>query len=115
MLVRYRAVFFDAGNTLLHPYPSVERVCEEVFSRAGHNVEFDALRKAVDAGDRYYEMRYREDDSFWLSEADAAEMWVETYTLVAREVGINGDVPAERAPPDRRREEIGRASCRERV
>jgi putative hydrolase of the HAD superfamily len=91
MSVRYKAVFFDAGNTLLHPHPSVEQVCHEVFSRAGHIVEFDAIRKAVDAGDRYYEMRYWQDDSFWLSESEAAGMWVETYTLVAREVGINGD------------------------
>ena len=88
--MRYRAVFFDAGNTLLSPYPSVEQVCHEVFARAGYDIEFDAIVKAVHAGDLYYEMRYRQDDSFWLSEVEAASMWVETYTLVAREVGING-------------------------
>jgi len=89
--VRYKAVFFDAGNTLLRPYPSVEQVCRDVFTRAGHDIEFDAIKKAVHTGDRYYEMRYRKDDSFWLSEVEAASMWVDTYTLVAREVGINGD------------------------
>lgn len=89
--MRYKAVFFDAGNTLLSPYPSVEQVCHEVFAGAGHDIEFDAIVKAVHTGDRYYETRYRQDDSFWLSEAEAASMWVDTYTLVAREVGINGD------------------------
>lgn len=88
--MQYRAVFFDAGNTLLRPYPSVEQVCAEVFKRGGHEVEMGALEKAIATGDRYYEERYWQDDTFWRSEREAAALWVELYTLVAREVGING-------------------------
>ena len=32
----FDAVFFDVGNTLLYPYPSVSRVGEELLLDAGH-------------------------------------------------------------------------------
>lgn len=89
--MKYKAVFFDAGNTLLRPYPSVEHVCTEVFGRNGFEIDQEALKAAVLVGDRYYEERYWEDDTFWRSEEEAAGLWVDLYTLVARELGINGD------------------------
>jgi len=89
--LQYKAVFFDAGNTLLCPYPSVEQVCAEVFSRSGYEIEMEILKEAIAAGDRYYEERYWQDDTFWRSEEEAAALWVELYTLVAQEAGINGD------------------------
>lgn len=89
--MKYRAVFFDAGNTLLRPYPSVEHVCTEVFGRNGYHVEQDDLKDAVEAGDKYYEERYWQDDTFWCSEHKARSLWVDLYSLVARELGINGD------------------------
>ncbi|NCO65613.1 MAG: hypothetical protein AUK32_05415 [Candidatus Aquicultor secundus] len=89
--MKYKAVFFDAGNTLLRPFPSVKHVCTEVFSRNGFEIDREALREAIAVGDRYYEERYRQDDTFWRSEEGAAALWIDLYTLVAREVGINGD------------------------
>lgn len=88
--MQYKAVFFDAGNTLLRPYPSVEQVCAEVFGRSGYEIEMEALKAAIAAGDRYYEERYWQDDTFWRSEKESATLWIELYTLVAQEVGING-------------------------
>lgn len=35
MLTKYKAVFFDAGGTLLHPYPSVGEIYAEVGKRYG--------------------------------------------------------------------------------
>lgn len=89
--MKYKAVFFDAGNTLLRPYPSVEHVCTEVFNRNGYDTDPDALKEAVTAGDRYYEERYWQDDTFWRSEEEAQALWVDLYTLVAQKAGINGD------------------------
>ncbi len=89
--MKYKAVFFDAGNTLLRPFPSVEHVCAEVFARNGYYVDSDILKEAITAGDSYYEERYWQDDTFWRSEGEAAALWVDLYTLVARKVGINGD------------------------
>lgn len=35
MLTKYKAIFFDAGGTLLHPYPSVGEIYAEVGKRYG--------------------------------------------------------------------------------
>jgi putative hydrolase of the HAD superfamily len=89
--LKYRAIFFDAGNTLLRPYPSVHDVCTEVFHRNGFHAEEDDIKRAVTSGDRYYEERYWRDDTFWRSEAEAKALWIDLYSLVAAELGINGN------------------------
>ncbi|MGQ9475477.1 MAG: HAD family hydrolase [Actinomycetota bacterium] len=83
-----RAVFFDAGNTLLLPHPSVEEVCLEVLASHGLRADSEAIRRGLELADRYYEDRYWEDDTFWASEEEAAAMWGEMYALAMREAGI---------------------------
>ncbi len=83
-----KAVFFDAGNTLLQPHPSVEEVCAEILAAHGLRVDPEAVRRGLLTADLYYEERYREDDTFWASEGDAAAMWSEMYALAMREAGV---------------------------
>ena len=85
------AVFFDVGNTLFKPYPSMEAVCREVMARFGLDPSDEELRRGMVAADRYYEQRYWSDDSFWANEKDASEMWSELYALMLEEVGIDCD------------------------
>jgi putative hydrolase of the HAD superfamily len=87
----YKAVFFDAGNTLLRPYPSVHEVCVEVFGRNGHYASEEDVKCAVALGDIYYEKRYWQDDTFWRSEAEARALWIDLYSYVAGELGITGN------------------------
>lgn len=83
-----RAVFFDVGNTLIYPYPSVSEVCRQVLAEAGHARdlhEIDALMPLVDA---YYEERYRTDDTFWTDDEETSSVWVGMYSLLCRRLGI---------------------------
>ena len=85
------AVFFDIGNTLLYPYPSVSHVCREILLDAGHDrdtQEIDALMPLVD---EYYEDRFREDDTFWTDEGATSQVWVGMYSLLCRKLGIEED------------------------
>jgi len=82
------AVFFDVGNTLFTPYPSMEAVCREVLLRYGIDPTDEELRAGILAADRFYEERYWTDDSFWASDRDATEMWSELYSLVLRNIGV---------------------------
>jgi len=41
----YKAIFFDAGGTLLHPYPSVGQIYSEVAARYGDAVNPDAIQR----------------------------------------------------------------------
>ncbi len=86
-----RAVFFDVGNTLLYPYPSVSEVCRQVLAEAGHDRDLAAIDALMPLVDAYYEDRYREDDTFWTSEGETSDVWVGMYSLLARRLGFEQD------------------------
>jgi putative hydrolase of the HAD superfamily len=86
--VRHAAVFFDVGNTLLYPHPSVSRVCEEILRAAGHGRDLEAIESLMPLVDEYYEDRFRADDTFWTSEEATSGVWVGMYSLLCRRLGI---------------------------
>ncbi len=86
-----QAVFFDVGNTLLYPYPSVSEVCRQVLAQAGHSRDLGAIDELMPLVDAYYEDRYREDDTFWTNEGETSGVWVGMYSLLARELGLHED------------------------
>lgn len=85
------AVFFDVGNTLVHPHPSVSHVCREVLAAAGHERDLSAIEGLMPDVDAYYERHYREDDTFWRSEEQTAEVWVGMYSMLYRRLGLEAD------------------------
>ncbi|MBI5232211.1 MAG: HAD-IA family hydrolase [Coriobacteriales bacterium] len=86
-----RAVFFDVGNTLLYPYPSVSEVVRQVLETEGHVHDLDAIDAWMPLVDEYYEERYREDDTFWTDEGATHEVWVGMYALLCRKLGVEED------------------------
>jgi putative hydrolase of the HAD superfamily len=82
------AVFFDVGNTLLFPHPSVAEVCRQVLSDAGHTRDLSAIDDLMPLVDAYYEDRYRADDTFWTSEEEVSDVWVGMYSLLCGRLGI---------------------------
>ncbi len=89
-----RAVFFDVGNTLLYPYPSVSEVVRQILAEEGHLHDVSAIDAYMPLVDEYYEDRYRDDDTFWTNEDETSQVWVGMYSLLCRQLGI--DVDAER-------------------
>ncbi len=85
------AIFFDVGNTLLKPHPSLEAICREVMERFGYTASDEEMQRGLIAADRYYEYRYWTDDTFWANEEDASEMWSELYAVALKEMGVDGD------------------------
>lgn len=86
-----RAVFFDVGNTLLYPYPSVAEVCRQVLAEEGHIHDLAAIDAYMPLVDEYYEDRYRTDDTFWTDEGETSAVWVGMYSLLCRRLGIEVD------------------------
>jgi putative hydrolase of the HAD superfamily len=86
-----RAVFFDVGNTLLFPYPSVSEVVREVLAEEGHCHDLSAIDALMPLVDEYYEDRYREDDTFWTNEAETSAVWIGMYSLLCDRLGIQLD------------------------
>lgn len=89
------AVFFDVGNTLLYPFPSVGHVCEEVLRASGRVHDLAEIDELLPLVDEYYEDRYRTDDTFWTCDERAADVWTGMYALLCRRLGI----PDEEAAP----------------
>jgi putative hydrolase of the HAD superfamily len=89
------AVFFDVGNTLLCPHPSVGHVCEEILRASGRIHTLDAIEELLPFVDDYYEDRYRTDDTFWTSDERAADVWTGMYVVLCRKLGI----PDQEATP----------------
>ncbi len=86
-----RAVFFDVGNTLLYPYPSVSAVVREILLDEGHCHDIAAIDEHMPLVDEFYEDRYREDDTFWTNEEETSAVWVGMYSLLCRKLGIHAD------------------------
>ncbi|PKQ37197.1 MAG: HAD family hydrolase [Actinobacteria bacterium HGW-Actinobacteria-1] len=86
-----KAVFFDVGNTLLAPFPSVSEVCRQVLAEAGHVHDLSAIDALMPLVDEYYEDRYRADDTFWTDEEETSSVWVGMYSLMCRRLGIEED------------------------
>ncbi len=82
------AVFFDVGNTLLYPHPSVSQVVLEVLEEAGHVRDLDAIDELMPLVDEYYEDRYRADDTFWTDSEETSAVWVGMYAILCRRLGI---------------------------
>lgn len=93
-----KAVFFDVGNTLLQPFPSVSSVCQEVLREFGHSADLPTIESFMPLVDAYYEDRYRADDTFWTDEEETSSVWVGMYSLLCERLGI-----AEQAPVIARR------------
>ena len=83
-----RAVFFDVGNTLLYPFPSVGEVCRQILAEVGHVHDLSAIDALMPLVDGYYEDRYRTDDTFWTDEGETSQVWVGMYSLLCRRLGI---------------------------
>jgi putative hydrolase of the HAD superfamily len=82
------AVFFDVGNTLLYPHPSVSQVVREVLEEAGHARDLAAIDELMPFVDEYYEDRYRADDTFWTDAEETSDVWVGMYAMLCRRLGI---------------------------
>ncbi|TLM98615.1 MAG: HAD family hydrolase [Actinobacteria bacterium] len=91
MTLGVQAVFFDVGNTLLHPYPSVPHVVREILIDEGHVHDLGAIDELMPLVDGFYEDRYREDDTFWTDEDETSQVWVGMYSLLCRRLGIEAE------------------------
>lgn len=82
------SIFFDVGNTLLFPYPSITDICLEILKSEGMNAEREKIDLALRKAEDFYDKQYFQDDTFWASEKRISNLWVDLYSMVIREVGF---------------------------
>src|SRR5712691_12828869 len=86
-----RAVFFDAGETLVHPHPSFPELFAAITAREGHPREPGQLREASRAVlDRFSEAA--RDNVPWTTSPEASRaFWLSVYERMLGALGLAGN------------------------
>lgn len=86
--MRFSAVFFDAGETLVHPHPTFPDLFAAVLRREGHEVEADTIRDRIHVVfDRFREAA--ETNELWTTSPERSRrFWHDVYTIFLRDLGI---------------------------
>jgi putative hydrolase of the HAD superfamily len=87
-----RAVFFDAGQTLLFPDPAVEEVYAAAFATHGLVVSVEEVHRAVHATWRVVAQRREAGEERWGQDGAEAGFWRRFVSAVFSELG-GGDLP----------------------
>jgi putative hydrolase of the HAD superfamily len=84
----YRAVFFDAGETLVHPYPSFPELLVEVLRQQGFEADPATVREKIHVvSDRF--MEAAEGGELWSTSAERSrEFWASIYRSLLAEMGF---------------------------
>jgi putative hydrolase of the HAD superfamily len=86
--MRWAAVFFDAGETLVHPHPSFPDLFSQILRREGHEVDPTVVGASVYAiSDRFRQAAV--DNELWTTSPEKSRrFWHEVYSIFLREVGL---------------------------
>ncbi len=87
--MRYRAVFFDAGETLVHPHPTFPDLFSKVLAREGYDVDTEMIRERIHVvSDRF--AHAAETNELWTTTPERSRaFWHDVYGIFFRELGIS--------------------------
>lgn len=88
--MRYRAVFFDAGDTLLSPHPSFSEIFAEVLRDHGHHVRAEDVDEALaSVGSNFVEILDRTGSPTWSTSREISRrFWRTIYQVAFEELGL---------------------------
>jgi len=86
--VRFEAVFFDAGETLVHPHPTFPDLLSQILRREGFDVGPETIRDRIHVVfDRFREAA--KNDELWTTSPEKSRLfWHDVYGIFFRETGI---------------------------
>jgi putative hydrolase of the HAD superfamily len=84
------AVFFDAGETLVHPHPTFPDLFAAILQREGHAVSAETIRDRIHVVfDRF--KRAADEDELWTTTPEKSRaFWHDVYGIFLRDLGIDG-------------------------
>lgn len=86
-----RAIFFDAGETLVYPHPSFAELFAEVLRQEGHAVDPSRVQGVVSAYSGRFTDLAREGRTWSTSRERSRDFWMGIYQGFLAEVGIADD------------------------
>ena len=87
--VSFEAVFFDAGETLVHPHPTFPDLFAQILRQEGHEVDADTVRDRVHiVFDRFKQAA--DSNELWTTSPERSRrFWHDVYTIFLRDLGIS--------------------------
>jgi HAD superfamily hydrolase (TIGR01549 family) len=88
-----RTIFFDAGFTLVRPYPSILEICQRVCQELSLPITLDQLQTQVEAAEDFYWQQSRVNRHTWSDEQTITEFWIGYYMTLLRPFTVEHDEP----------------------
>jgi len=88
--VRFRAVLFDAGETLVHPSPSFPALAARALAEAGHARSPEEVVEASKAVFEHFSRAAREQNLWTTSPEKSARFWKDVYADMLEALGLPG-------------------------
>src|SRR5213595_3218721 len=91
----YRAVFFDAGETLVHPHPSFPELLSRLLAREGFDVDPLEVRRGVALVAEHF-ARAADDRVLWTTSPERSKaFWMGVYREFLSQLGVtdHGELP----------------------
>src|SRR6266511_18720 len=87
-LVAYRAVCFDAGETLVYPHPSFPELLAQVLGEHGHAIDPAEIRDKVHVVSSIFTEAARRGELWSTSRERSQRFWARVYTTLLAELGL---------------------------
>jgi putative hydrolase of the HAD superfamily len=89
--VTYAAVFFDAGETLVHPHPTFPDLFARILQREGYDVDPETIRDRTHVVFDRFKQAADTNELWTTSPERSRRFWHEVYGIFLRGLGIEGD------------------------
>lgn len=87
----YAAVFFDAGETLVHPHPTFPDLFAQILRREGHEVDAETIRERIHVVFDRFKQAADTNELWTTSPEKSRRFWHDVYAIFLRDLGIDGD------------------------
>jgi putative hydrolase of the HAD superfamily len=86
--VRVDAVFFDAGETLVHPHPSFPDLFAAILVREGYDVDAETIRDRIHVVSDRFARAARENELWTTTPEKSRRFWHDVYGIFFEHLGI---------------------------
>jgi len=89
--VKYKAVFFDAGETLVHPHPSFPELFSQILQGEGYDLEPKAISDRILVISERFKQAALENELWSTSPERSKAFWLSVYRIFLEEIGVPSD------------------------
>lgn len=89
--MKYKAVFFDAGETLVHPHPSFPELFSQILQGEGYDLEPKAISDRILVISERFKQAALENELWSTSPERSKAFWLSVYRIFLEEIGVPSD------------------------